>query len=100
MARYLVVHNPPESDSTGIDPPARMEDLAREAGANDASPRWLTAWTPDLHDDRVFTLWEADQADDILRVLHTYGFLSHMTAQPLRVGEWGPADVLAAHQEQ
>jgi hypothetical protein len=99
MARYLVIHNPPESDPTGIAPPTRMGDLAREAGAADASPRWLMAWTPDLHDDRVFTLWDADQADDILHVLQSYGFLSHMIAHPLRVEEWGPEAVLAAHQE-
>lgn len=99
MARYLVEHHPPEKERTAIDPPTRMEDFAREAGAADASPRWLRAWTPDLHDDRVFTLWEADQADDILRVLQSYGFLSHMTAHPMRVEEWGPEAVLVAHQE-
>jgi hypothetical protein len=76
-----------------------MEHLAREAGAEGASPRWLTAWTADLHDDRIFTLWEAVRADDILQTLQAYGFLSHMTAQPLRVEEWGPDAVLAAHQE-
>ena len=99
MARYLVVHTPPLDNSPAIDPPSRMEDLAREAGAEDASPRWLMAWTPDLHDDRIFTLWDADQGDDILQALQAYGFLSHMTANPLRVEEWGPEAVLAAHQE-
>lgn len=99
MARYLVVHQPPESDDpSGVAQPTRMEDLARGVGAEGASPRWLQAWTPDLHDDRIFTLWEAEQADDILQALQAYGFLSHMTAHPLRVEEWGPDAVLAAHQ--
>ncbi|HEV2108527.1 MAG TPA: hypothetical protein VGR16_09725 [Thermomicrobiales bacterium] len=99
MARYLVIHAPAGTEASTPDPPTRMEALAREMGAKGATPRWLTAWSPDLHDDRIFTLWEADRADDILQALRRYGFLSHMSAQALRVNEWGPADVLAAHAE-
>lgn len=99
MARYLVIHSPRETEESAVDPPTRMEDLAREAGSEGASPRWLTAWSPDLHDDRVVTLWEADRADDILHALGEYGFLSHLSAEPLRVQEWGPTDVLAAQEE-
>lgn len=100
MARYLVIHSPREAQEQALEPPTRMEDLARDVGSEDASPRWLTAWSPDLRDDRIVTLWEADSADDILHTLGQYGFLSHMEADPLRVQEWGPTDVLAAHTGQ
>jgi hypothetical protein len=73
-----------------------MIGLANEAGAADASPRWLKTWSPDLHDDRIFTLWEADDAALIQAALQKYGFLDHMDVQALRVQEWGPEDVLAA----
>ena len=96
MALYLVVHTPVDLDSAEIRPPTRMADLAREAGAEGASPRWLKTWSPDLHDDRIFSLWEAENAAEIGKVLDRYGFLNHMSAQPLRVREWGPDDVLAA----
>lgn len=94
MALYLVVHTPLDPDDPTVHPPSRLLELAQEHGQDGASPRWLKAWSPDLHDDRIFTLWEADDAAGIGRVLETFGFLNHMTAQPLRVREWGPADVL------
>ena len=96
MALYLVVHTPREEDAEPVRAPTRMVDLAREAGAADASPRWLKTWSPDLHDDRIFTLWEARDAAEITAALARFGYLDHMAAQPLRVQEWGPADVLAA----
>jgi hypothetical protein len=96
VALYLVVHTPVDVDTTQVLPPTRMLDLAREAGAPGATPRWLRVWSPDLHDDRIFSLWEAEDAAEIGRVLDRYGFLNHMSAQPLRVREWGPEDVIAA----
>jgi hypothetical protein len=60
------------------------------------SPRWLRTWSPDLHDDRIFTLWDAENADEVRSALEEYGFLDDMNATPLRVREWGPDDVLAA----
>jgi hypothetical protein len=96
MALYLVVHTPVDPDNTAVLPPTRMLDLARDAGSEGASPRWLRTWSPDLHDDRIFSLWEADDAAAIGATLDRYGYLSHMSAQPLRVQEWGPADVIAA----
>ena len=62
MARYLVVHTPADTDDPVIRSPSDMLGLARQAGAEDASPRWLKTWSPDLHDDRIFTLWEAADA--------------------------------------
>ncbi len=96
MALYLVVHTPADLDNTAVMAPTRMLDLARDAGFEGASPRWLKTWSPDLHDDRIFSLWEAEDAAAIGQILDQYGFLSHMSAQPLRVQEWGPADVIAA----
>lgn len=97
MARYLVIHTPPETtDDTIVQAPTRLADLAREAGARGANPRWIRTYSPDLNDDRIFTLWEADNAADIVSALDKFGFLSHMEAKPLRVETWGPADVLKA----
>ena len=96
MALYLVVHSPREDDADALRAPTRMGDLAREAGTEGASPRWLKTWSPDLHDDRIFSLWEARDAAEITAALTRFGYLDHMAAQPLRVQEWGPADVLAA----
>lgn len=59
-------------------------------------PRWIKTWTPDLNDDRLFSLWEALNAAEILEALEAFGFLDDMTAQALNVREWGPEDVLAA----
>lgn len=96
MARYLVLHSPVDPDDPAIRKPSNMLGLAEEAGAEGTSPRWLKTWSPDLHDDRIFTLWEAEDAAAIQAALRKYGFLDHMDVQALRVQEWGPNDVLAA----
>lgn len=97
MPQYLVVHSPREdSDPNEVQAPTRMVDLARQAGADGANPRWLTTFDTDMSDDRVFTLWETDDPAAILDALTNYGFLNHMEAKPVRVEPWGPADVLAA----
>ena len=95
MALYLVVHTPREDEDGGVQAPTRLADLARDSSDAGASPRWLKAWSPDLHDDRIFSLWESADAATITAALTRYGFLDHMDAQPLRVEEWGPAEVLA-----
>jgi hypothetical protein len=100
LARYLVLHTPVDLDDPAIRKPSDMLGLAQEAGAEDASPRWLKTWSPDLHDDRIFTLWEAEDAAEIQTALQKYGFLDHMEVQALRVQEWGPADVLAAGADE
>lgn len=96
MALYLVVHSPAGQESDELQPPTRMLDMARDLGHAEASPRWITTFSPDLHDDRIFSMWESPNADAILRALDDYGFLNHMTAQALRVEQWGPDDVIAA----
>jgi hypothetical protein len=96
LALYLVVHTPTEDDDSVARGPSRLLDLAREHGAEDSRPRWVRTWSPDLHDDRIFSLWESHDADSILNALTSYGYLDHMESKPLRVEEWGPADILEA----
>ncbi|MDP9366013.1 MAG: hypothetical protein M3Q10_17650 [Chloroflexota bacterium] len=96
MALYLVVHTPRPAAGDELRAPSRLSDLARASSEGEASPRWLRAWSPDLHDDRIFSLWEARNGEEIRGALERFGFLDDMTAEPLRVREWGPAEVLAA----
>jgi hypothetical protein len=97
MALYLIVHSPkPESEGIVL-PPTRLEALAEVSLDENRSPRWLKTWSPDLHDDRIFTLWEAESADAVRGALEEFGFLCELAAAPLRVREWGPEDVLAAN---
>lgn len=96
---YLVIHTP-KPEAGNVDAPIRRpSDLAGLAeAARDAryGPRWLRAWSPDLHDDRLFTMWRADNAAEIEAALERYGFLDHTDIVALRVAEWGPDDVLNA----
>ncbi len=96
LALYLVIHTPTESDSEMLHPPSRLEDLAREHGRVDGRPRWIRTWSPDLHDERIFSLWDAQDADSILAAMSSFGYLDHMDSKPLRVQEWGPDDILRA----
>ena len=96
MALYLVVHSPrPAGDGT-VRPPTRLRELAEASRREGRTPRWLKTWSPDLHDDRLFTLWEAASADEVRAALAEFGFLDDMDATPLRVREWGPDEVLAS----
>jgi hypothetical protein len=101
MATYLVIHTPKTDEEregeTEARPPTRLAEMAKELGAEDSNPRWLKTWSPDLHDDRLFSLWSAVDADSIMQAIEQYGFLDDLTAQPLRVQEWGPAEVLETH---
>ncbi len=94
MALYLVVHTPIDSDEDTVRPPSRLADLAAEHGAINSRPRWIKTWSPDLHDDRIFSLWDAQDAEAILYAMSSFGYLDHMESQPLRVQEWGPGDIL------
>jgi hypothetical protein len=96
MALYLVVHDPTDCDGESVRPPTRLKDLAQASVAGATSPRWLKTWSPDLHDDRIFTLWEARDADEVRAALAEFGFLDDMASTPLRVREWGPDEVLSA----
>ncbi len=96
MALYLVIHSPEEHDHAASAPPTRLVELARQAGAAEAPARWISTLTPDLQDERIFSLWEADDPANILAVMERFGFLNHMASQPIRVQQWGPSEVLAA----
>jgi hypothetical protein len=96
VAVYLVVHGPKAVEEGAVRAPSRLLDLARASTDGETLPRWLRTWSPDLHDDRIFSLWEARDAAEIASALARFGFLDDMTAEPLRVREWGPEDVLAA----
>lgn len=96
MTLYLVVHTPVAEAGETVQPPTRLRALASASREEGRSPRWIRAWSPDLHDDRIFTLWEANSADDVRAALEEFGFLNDMHATPLRVREWGPDDVLSA----
>jgi hypothetical protein len=96
LALYLVVHSPSEREVDSVRPPTRLRELAEASTRNDRSPRWLKSWSPGLHDDRIFTLWDAENAEEVQSALAEFGFLDDMDATPLRVREWGPEDVLAA----
>jgi hypothetical protein len=95
LAQYLVVHSPNLEMEETVRPPTRLRALAEASMAENTRPRWIKAWSPDLHDDRTFTLWEANSADEVRAALAEFGFLDDLDAVPLRVREWGPADVLA-----
>jgi hypothetical protein len=96
VALYLVVHTPRGEAADGVRPPTRLRELALASQDSTRSPRWLRAWSPDLHDDRIFSLWEAKSAAEVRAALEEFGFLDDTDSTPLRVREWGPDDVLAA----
>lgn len=96
MTLYLVIHTPHQESTEVVKPPSRLIDLARDHGAEGAEPRWLRSWSPDLNDDQQFTLWQSATGDDIIKVIHDYGFLDNMDAKPLQVEQWGPEDVIAS----
>jgi len=96
VALYLVVHSPRESEVETVRPPTRLRELAETSQQTGRSPRWLKTWSPDLHDERLFTLWEAASAEEVKAALEEFGFLDDMEASPLRVREWGPSEVLAS----
>jgi hypothetical protein len=99
MPRYLVIHTPRESEETAVRPPSDIKGLASTHGSLDSNPRWLHTWSPDLSDDRIFSLWDAKSAGDIGVVLKQFGFLDTMDYLALAVTEWGPAEVLR-HDKQ
>jgi len=96
MALYLVVHTPRKDDEETLYPATRMTEMARDHGQEGERTRWLTAWSPDLHDERHFTLWSAHSAEDVREVMKRYDFLSEMDSEPVCVQQWTPSDVLEA----
>jgi len=96
MPRYLAIHAPPVEPVEESGPPADLPGLSRLAGPT----RWLRTYTPDLHDDRHVSLWEAESADAIRTVMADFHFFVEMETAVFRVHEWGPDDVLAAQTEK
>ena len=96
MTLYFAVHVPKEAGEESPTMPTDLQGLATSHGVDGAIPRWLKAWSPDLHDDRLFTLWEADDAESIVDVLREYGFLDDMVTKAFQVTEWGPDAVLTS----
>jgi hypothetical protein len=96
MTLYFAVHVPKDADEESPTMPTDLQGLATSHGVDGAFPRWLKAWSPDLHDDRLFTLWEADDAESIVDVLKEYGFLDDMETNAFQVTEWGPDAVLTS----
>ncbi len=99
MTTYLVIHTPLDSDEADVKPATNLAGMADAHGKDGANPRWLKAWSPDLSDDRIFSLWDAKNAGEIVLVLERYGFLDHMDYAAIPVHEWGPEDILAGHLE-
>jgi hypothetical protein len=99
MPLYLVVHTPRKDDEETLYPPTKMIDMAKDHGKEGERTRWLTTWSPDLHDERHFTLWSASSAEDVREVMERYHFLSEMDSEPVCVQQWSPADVLEAGQD-
>ena len=101
MPLYMTVHTPPaEDDSQTVHAPTDLHGLALEAGDVNASPRWLKTYSPDLHDDRLFSLWESEEAESIRNAMKTFGFLQEMETVVFQVTEWGPDDVLTTELGQ
>ena len=94
MALFFAVHTPPENDEERPHRASDLQGLASTHGVAGAYPRWIKAWSPDLHDERIFSLWEADDSDSIRAVLETHGFLDHLELKAFSVIEWGPDQVL------
>jgi hypothetical protein len=99
MTIYLVIHTPIVSNDSDVKPPTDLAGLASAHGRESANPRWLKAWSPDISDDRIFSLWEAKNAGEIVLVLERFGFLDQMDYDAIPVHEWGPDEILAAHNE-
>jgi len=96
MALYLVIHEPDQARDSDLQPPSRMLELAESHGREGARPQWLQAFSPDLHDDRLFTTWEAANAAEILATIERFGFLNDMKSTAIQVRAWGPHEILAA----
>ena len=73
MPLYLAIHTPIEVEDETVHRPTDLHGLAMEAGDANASPRWLKAWSPDLHDERILTLWEAEDAQSIMKAMQAFG---------------------------
>jgi hypothetical protein len=99
MTRYMVIHEMNDGSEDHSKPPTRLAELAKELGKDGAQPQWLTTYSPDLNDDRMVSMWEAANAEQVRKAIADYGFLDHLTPKVFAVREWGPGDVLASDDE-
>jgi hypothetical protein len=97
MALYLVEYTPLPDQQAELSVPAATDlpGLARHALETAHGARWLTTFSPDLHDDRQFSLWEAPDAESIQTVMSRFGFLSDGLVKAFAVRQWGPEDVIS-----
>lgn len=100
MTRYMVVHTPNDDSEEHTNPPTRLHELAEACGKEDSVPRWVSTITPDLNDDRMFSMWEAPNADSVRDVIEEYGFLNHLDSKVFAIREWGTQDVLEASDKK
>jgi hypothetical protein len=91
---YLVEHTPRTDEDDAVHPPTDLAGLAAIPGP----VRWLQSFSPDLHDDRLFSLWEASSAAEIRAAMERFGFMTDREATILRVRPWGPEEVRAASE--
>jgi hypothetical protein len=101
MPLYLVEHIPYQDGAeVTIAPPTDLEGLARYSLNATHGARWLTTFTPDLHDDRHFSIWEAPDVEEIRAVMARFGFLSDGVVKAFSIRQWGPDDVISEHAPQ
>lgn len=96
MTQYMVVHSPTDDSESHTDPPTRLKGMAEDLGKDDSVPRWINAYATDLTDERIFSMWEAPNAECVREALEKYGFLNHLSPKVFAIREWGPKDVLDA----
>ena len=94
MARYLVIHTP-TAELESAARPTDLLGLANRTLTGTLGATWVRTWSPDLHDNRQFTLWDADNAAEIRATMEAHGFFSEAEAEIFRVNDWGPEDVIA-----
>jgi hypothetical protein len=97
MALYLVEQIPFAADDESVSQPTDLEGLARYSINAAHGARWLTTFSPGLHDERHFSLWEAPDVEAIQMVMARFGFLSDGVVKAFVVRQWGPDDVLSEH---
>jgi hypothetical protein len=103
MALYLVetipaVHD--EIEDVPLQAPTDLAGLADHSVNAAHGARWVMTLSPDLHDDRQFSLWEAPDADEIRQVMERFGFLHEGTVNIVAVRQWGPDDVLETEKSK
>jgi hypothetical protein len=99
---YLVetVPVPELVDESHVSPPSDLPGLAAYSAAATHGARWLTTFSPDLHDERHFSLWESPDADEIRTIMDRFGFLTDGIVKIFAVRQWGPEDVLAEQADE